>query len=261
MNIVDISPETEKLYYCCLEDWSDEMKEAGDHKQRWYEKMKDKGVRVKFAQDDNGALGGMIQYMPIEHSIFEGRGLYVVLCIWVHGYKEGRGNFRKKGMGSALLKAVEEDCQKLGADGLVTWGLIIPTFMRASWFRKKGYKTVDKSGIIRLLWKPFNQKAVPPKMIKPRKQPEKRKDKVTITVFKNGWCPAMNLVYERACRAAKAYEEKVEFREFETTNREIMYEWGINDGLYIQGKAVRTGPPPSYEKIRKKVARSVKKIK
>jgi hypothetical protein len=32
MKIEDISPETEPLYFCCLEDWSEEMKEAGDHK-------------------------------------------------------------------------------------------------------------------------------------------------------------------------------------------------------------------------------------
>jgi hypothetical protein len=65
MKIIDISPEHENTYFCCLEDWSDEMKEAGDHKQRWYGRMKDKGVRVKLAQDDDGVIGGMIQYMPL----------------------------------------------------------------------------------------------------------------------------------------------------------------------------------------------------
>lgn len=43
MKIIDLTPEYEKLYFCCLEDWSDEMKEAGDHRQRWYENMKDNG--------------------------------------------------------------------------------------------------------------------------------------------------------------------------------------------------------------------------
>ena len=96
MKIIDLSTEHENTYFCCLEDWSDEMKEAGDHKQRWYGRMKDKGVRVKLAQDDDGVIGGMIQYMPIEHSIFEGENLFAVLCIWVHGYKEGVGDYQKK---------------------------------------------------------------------------------------------------------------------------------------------------------------------
>ena len=122
MKITDITPETESLYFCCLEEWSEEMKEAGDHKQKWYTRMKEKGLKVKFAVDDNNIIGGMIQYIPIEYSMCEGKNLYVVLCIWVHSYKQGRGNYRKKGMGKAMLKAAEEDARMLGADGLVTWG-------------------------------------------------------------------------------------------------------------------------------------------
>src|SRR5512133_1481769 len=149
MKIIDLTPENEKHYFCCLEDWSDDVKEAGNHKACWYRKMKDKGLRVKLAQDDNGVTGGMIQYLPIELSPFEGRDLYAVLCIWVHGHKQGIGNFQKKGMGKALLKAAEEDVKNIGAKGLVTWGLILPFFMKASWFKKQGYTVVDKEGIKR----------------------------------------------------------------------------------------------------------------
>ncbi len=90
--------------------------------------MKYKGLKVKFALDDNNVIGGMIQYLPIEHSIFEGENLFTVLCIWVHGHKQGRGDYRNRGMGKALLKAAEEDSRQLGANGLVTWGLISTGF-------------------------------------------------------------------------------------------------------------------------------------
>lgn len=261
MKIIDISPEHENTYFCCLEDWSEEMKEAGDHKQRWYERMKDKGIRVKLAREDNGEISGMIQYMPIEHAIFEGENLYAVLCIWVHGYKKGVGNYQKKGIGTALIKAAEEDCRKLGTNGLVVWGLAIPAFMRASWFKKKGYKVVDKQKIMRLLWKPFNNEATPPKMIRSKKKPEKGKDKVNITMFRNGWCPAMNLVYERALKASKEFEEKVRVEQYDTVDREVLGEWGIIDGLYIDGKSIRMGPPPSYDKIRKEIAKRARRKK
>jgi len=188
MKIIDITPENESHYFCCLEEYSEEIKEAGDYKKEWYQDMKPKGLKVKFAVDDNNIIGGMIQYLPIEHSIFEGSNLYVVLCIWVHGHKQGRGDYRGKGMGTALLNAAEEDVRILGSEGLVTWGLLIPVFMRAAWFRKHGYKTVDKSNIMRLLWKPFNEKAVPPKFIKAKKKPEKGDKKVNVTVYRNGWC-------------------------------------------------------------------------
>jgi hypothetical protein len=129
MEIIDLSPEYEKLYHCCLEDWSEEIKEAGNHKFCWYNQMKDQGLRVKLAKDDNNTIGGMIQYLPAEISNIQGKDLYVVLCIWVHGHKFGRGNFQKKGMGNALLKAAEDDVMLLGSKGLVTWGIIDAIFI------------------------------------------------------------------------------------------------------------------------------------
>jgi N-acetylglutamate synthase-like GNAT family acetyltransferase len=260
MKIVDITPETENHYFCCLEEYSEDIKEAGDQKRKWYDYMKDKGLRVKYAVDDNGIIGGMIQYVPVEYSTFEGKNLYVVLCIWVHGHKKGRGDYRKRGMGKALLKAAEEDVKLSGADGLVTWGLVIPVFMRASWFRKHGYKTIGKTGIMRMLWKPFNENALPPKFMKPKKLPEKGEMKVNVTMFRNGWCQTMNIACERAKRACREFPGKINLREYDTFDREAVKEWGIVDSLYIDGKEVWVGPPPTYEKIRKKIEKRVRKL-
>lgn len=260
MRIIDISPETESLYFCCLEDWSEDMKEAGDCKQKWYASMKDKGLKVKFAVDDNDVIGGMIQYVPSEYSICEGPNLYVVLCIWVHGHKQGRGDFRKRGMGTALLKAAEEDVKQMGADGLVTWGLIIPVFMRASWFKRHGYKVADKSGIMRLLWKPFNETALPPKFRKSTSKQVKGEGKVNVTLFRNGWCQSVNITCERARRACREFPGKINLQEIDTSDKEVLKEWGITDAFYIDGKEVFTGPPMSYEKVRKKIDKRVKKI-
>jgi hypothetical protein len=261
MRIIDITPETESHYLCCLEEWSDDMKEAGDCKRQWYEKMKDKGLKVKFAVDDNNVIGGMIQYIPVEYSMFEGNNLYVVLCIWVHGHKKGRGDYRKKGMGTLLLKAAEEDVRQLGVNGLVTWGLIIPVFMRASWFKKHGYKVVDKTGIMRLMLKPFNEKAVIPKFRKPARKPDIEPGKVNLTLIRNGWCQSGNITCERAKRAALEFPDNVTVREYDTTNPEVYKEWGILDGLYIEDKALLTGPPVSYKKLRKRIEKSVRKKK
>jgi hypothetical protein len=260
MKIIDLTPEHQKVYFCCLEDWSDEMSEAGDHKACWYENMKNKGLRVKLAQDDNGNIGGMIQYMPVENSFIEGTGLYAVLCIWVHGYAKGRGSFQKKGMGKALMKAAEDDVKVLGGKGLVTWGMDLPFFMRASWFKKQGYKVIDKNGIARLLWKPFSEDAIPPKFIKQNKKPQRVPGKVNVTIFINGWCPVQNLMYERAKRAIADLKNKIEFKEYWTTDKEIQREWGISDALFIDEKQIGKGPPLSYKKIRKVIEKKVKRI-
>ena len=260
MKVIDLAEEYKEIYFVCLEDWSEEMKEAGSHKEHWYNEMKNKDLRVKLATDDYGMVGGMIQYVPIEHAFAEGKDLYFIHCIWVHGYKKGRGNFRKKGMGKALLKAAEEDAKERGAKGIAAWGISLPFWMKASWFKKHGYKKVDNMGGLVLLWKPFTDDAAPPKWIREKKKPEASPGKVTVTSFRNGWCPAQNIVFERAKRAAKEFGDKVEFREIDTLDRDVFLEWGIADALFIDDKQVRTGPPPSFKKIKKKIARRVKKL-
>jgi GNAT superfamily N-acetyltransferase len=263
MKIIDIDEHHLSLYLVCLEDWSDEIKEAGHHKEIWYHRMKDKGLRVKLALDDQGTVGGMIQYVPIEHSSVEGSGLYFINCIWVHGHRQGRGNFQHRGMGKALLDAAETDARELGAKGIVAWGLLVPVFMRASWFKKHGYRSVDRLGIQVLLWKPFTSDAVPPKWIRPNGKPSLEQNKVTVTAFRNGWCPAQNLAFERARKAAAEpqFADNIVFREIDTFDRAEFLRFGIADALFVNHRQVRTGPPPSYETIRKLIRKQVKKIR
>lgn len=260
MNVIELTKDHEKNYFCCLEDWSEEIKEAGDHKQNWFKRMKGAGFRVKLAVDDNGEIGGMIQYLPIEQSFVEGKDLYFINCIWVHGYKKGRGNFQKKGMGKALLQAAEGDAASRGAKGIAAWGVSLPFWMKASWFKKQGYNKADKVGISVLLWKPFSDNAAPPRWIREKKKPVKIPGQVTVTAFINGWCPAQNMVFERAKRAAAEFGDKVVFKAIDTFNREVFLEWGIADALFIDEKQVRTGPPPSYDKIRRLIAKQVRKL-
>jgi GNAT superfamily N-acetyltransferase len=259
VRIIDLRDEDVGLYCVCLEDWSPEMREAGDHKRAWYEKMRGKGLRVKLALDDAGTVGGMIQYLPIELSFAEGPGLYFINCIWVHGHKAGRGDFRKRGMGHALLDAAENDARALGASGMAAWGMAIPVFMRAAWFRRHGYKKADSLGMQVLLWKPFREEAAAPKWIRQKKRPEPGEERVNVTALLNGWCPVMNMTFERAKRAAAEFGDSVDFRAVDTFDREAFLEWGVSDALFIDGKPLRTGPPPSYEKIRKRIARRVKR--
>ncbi|MBN2030527.1 GNAT family N-acetyltransferase [bacterium] len=260
MQVIDLTEKHKELYFQCLEDWSEEMKETGDHKACWYEKIKDKGLRVKLALDEKGEVGGMIQYIPVEYAPIEGTDLYFVNCIWVHGHKKGRGNFQKKGMGKALIRAAEEDVKTKGAEGLAAWGLALPIWMKASWFKKQGYRKVDRQGIQVLLWKPFMQDAIPPKWIRQKKKPEKQKGKVVVTALLNGWCSAQNIIFERAKRAAAELGDRVVFQEINTFNRDTFLEWGISDALFIDDKQMTSGPPPSYKKIKKRIAKRMKKI-
>jgi len=261
MKIIDLPDDRKDLFCLCLEDWSADAKEAGPKRRRWLDRgMEHHGLRAKIAVNDNGIEGGMIQYGPIEKSHVDGSGLYFIYCIHVHGYKQGRGDFRKHGMGKALLAAAEEDALRLGATGMAAWGVWLPFWMKASWFKKHGYRKADRQGLSVLLWKPFADDAQPPRWFPAaRKLPELVPGKVNVTAFSSGWCLAQNLVYERARRAATELGDGVAFREIDTSDRSAVAEWGRSDTVLLDGTDLQKGPPPSYEKIRKTMARKLRR--
>jgi hypothetical protein len=125
--------------------------------------------------------------------------------------------------------------------------------MKASWFKKQGYTPVDKKGFLGevLLWKPFVKDAKPPTWIKQKKKPSKGSDTVKVTCLNHGWCPAANLACERTKEVAAEFGDKVEVETINTFDKANFDEWGIADAIYIDGKKVSSGPPPTKEKLRK----------
>jgi N-acetylglutamate synthase-like GNAT family acetyltransferase len=260
IHIIDISEDTKNDYFACMEEWSDVMKDGICRKECWYNTMQKKGLRVKLARNAEGTVAGMIHYAPIEHSWVEGEDLYFVYCVWVHGHKEGRGDLRKRGVGKALLQAAEEDVKKLQGKGLVVWGLLLPFFIRARWFKKHGYQKVDRKGISVLLWKPFSEGASPPRWIKANKKPELVPGKVVVTALTNGWCSGINGMIERAKKVCSEYGDKVIFKEIDVSNRAATRLWGLSDGIFVDDKNIYQGPPLTYEKLRKSIGKKVRKL-
>jgi len=262
IQVVDLTPEHQALYFVCLEDWPGaDVGESGDHKARWYEQMRHRGLRVKLALDAAGRVGGMIQTVPIEEAPAAGRDLDFVLCIWVHGHAQGRGNFQGRGMGTALLAAAEADARQRGRRGMAAWGLVVPAFMRASWFRRHGYRRADRRGISALLWKPFAPDVAPPAWLpETGRLPERSPGRVVVTACLSGWCPAQSLAVERARRAAAPFGERVRMQIVDTTDRAALLEWGRSDALFVDGREVRTGPPPSAARLERMIRRRVGRL-
>jgi GNAT superfamily N-acetyltransferase len=252
MRIVDLDETTKPVFCQCLEDWPDDVREAADRRRRWVERFTPRGLRVKLALDDAGTPGGMIQYLPIEESTVDGEGLFFVPCIWVHGHRTGRGNYQGRGMGRALLAAAEDDARARGAKGMAAWGLWLPFWMRASFYKRHGYRTAERNGIASLVWKPFGADARPPRFFPRTAKPvETTPGRVSVTCFVNGWCTAGVVTAERARRVAAELGDRVDFREVDTAEHAAVAEWGLADALFVDGKQVMTGPPISPERLRK----------
>jgi GNAT superfamily N-acetyltransferase len=261
MRIVDLDETTRPVFCQCLEEWPEDVREAGDRRCRWIDRFVPRGLRARLALDDAGTVGGMIQYLPIEESTVDGAGLYFIPCIWVHGHKRGRGNFQGRGMGRALLAAAEQDARGLGAQGMAAWGLWLPFWMRASFFRKHGYRSVDRDGIASLVFKPFVAEARPPRFFRRSARPlELRPGRVNVTCFANGWCTAGAVTAERARRVAGEFGDAVAFREIDTSDHATVADWGLADALFVDGKRLMTGPPISPDRLRRVIRKRVARL-
>jgi pyruvate/2-oxoacid:ferredoxin oxidoreductase beta subunit len=89
----------------------------------------------------------------------------------------------------------------------------------------------------------------------------KEAGKVAITALMHGWCPVYNMVYERTKRAADEFGDKVVLKTIPVRDKATIEEWGQSDAIFINTKQLHNGPPLSYDKIRKRIARQIKKLK
>jgi len=261
VDVIDITPEHERDYHVCLKHYWDDAVQCVDRHEEWYERAKAQGLRVKLARDDDGAIAGQIQYIPIEGSFVEGRGLHFILCIWVHGYKEGIGDRRGKGIGAALLAAAEEDARALGATGMAAWGMKNEEWMNAPWFERHGYKEADTLGDKALVWKPFMEGAQPPRWVKEHRRPTLIQGKVVVTSLNSGWCVSANVLRHAARMVSSEFKGDVVYQEVDTSDRGRMLEWGNSDALYIDGERVDEGEPPTHDELEKLVGARVRELR
>jgi len=259
VTVVDLAPEHEFEYCRCLESWSDEMAEAGDAKSRWLNKMKDRGLGVKLAiEEENGAYAGMIQYYPTSYSPVstDEKGIWFIHCIWVHGHKKGQGNHQGHGIGTALLNAAEEDIRNREGLAIAAWGLILPFWMKSRWYMKHGYLRADKDGIRELVIKSLDGQTHSVHWKKGQRPPARRDDgSLNISMFLNGACPVSSIAYSRLIEATADLPVCPEL--IDTSCREELEKWQQTDALFIGGREIRLGPPPSKRKIRRAVMRGL----
>jgi len=261
VDVIDVTEENADIFCMCLEDREEEAREAGKRRREWYEKMKGRGLGAKLAMVD-GKVAGMIQYAPGDEVLLEnGEGTFFINCVWVPAYNDDRGSFQGKGVGKALLAAAEKDARERGAKSMTAWGLRIPVWMKAAWFKKQGYRKVHTSGIAALMWKPFEEGLQTPRFVPPRRKPDLIPGKVKLSVVAKGWCRASNMAIDRAIRIAHEFGDSVIIEEVDTTDLSVALEWGGNDTLWVDQKEISTGPPPSEEKIRSIIAKRVKRLK
>ncbi|MFW6281643.1 MAG: hypothetical protein ACOC1O_02460 [bacterium] len=253
--IKDLSDFEMDEYLCCLKTWDKSF--YSDRKRKWYNKKVKRGLCVKVMKDDSNNVLGMVQYLPAEESFVEGEDIYLIQCIWVNGYEKGTGNVQGRGLGISLLSAVEKDVKSRGIGALAAWGMSFEEWMPVSWYIKQGYTEVDRDGMRVLVWKKFNTTVSAPQISKPKKLPETVKGKVLVLVFNDGWCQDSNIESDVTKKIVKDYGDKVVYKEYDTSDKEVLREWGIDNAILVDKEWLSFGPHSVEEQLRKLIEEKI----
>lgn len=187
MRLVEIDETTEDTFFRCLHNEIPADPRVMAMRREWRAMYKPKGHRGKVLIDDLGQVVGLTNYIPVEHSPYEGENLMAILCIWIHGYDHLVGNQQSKGYGRFMLQEIEADALSSGCDGVTVWAKDYDAWNPISFYEHMGYARVDQSGLDVLVWKRFNALAKPPSFLKHHPVPQ-QDGKVQVTSIANGWC-------------------------------------------------------------------------
>jgi len=262
MKIVEIDKATEGTFFRCLHDEETDNPQVSGLRRDWYAKTKPEGLRAKVLIDDNGDIVGLCQYLPIEHSPFEGKDLLAILCIWVHGYEHLVGNQQGKGYGRLFLEHIEEDASKSGKKGIVVWGKDFPYWNPISFYEHMGYSRVDKQGFDVLVWKIWDRPVEVPKIRRLTPPKPGPGEKVVVTALKACWCSDWINEFLMAQEALKGIEDIADYSVIDISSTPM-----LGSVLYLDDKPYKPdGPPSTVDELRQDIIKmykekSLKKVK
>lgn len=72
MELVEIDETTEETFYRCLHDERPADPRVMEMRRTWRAEYAPKGHRAKVLKDDTGQVVGLTNYIPVEHSPYEG---------------------------------------------------------------------------------------------------------------------------------------------------------------------------------------------
>jgi len=237
VRIIDVDNNNEGYFMNCVLDT--ELKNYNSEqviRKTYIDKHKQKGQGAKLMMDDGGTIVGRLHYVPIEFSPLVGENLLVILCLYVHMYKHNIGDKRNKGYGSLFLDYIEKEARKNNFNGIAVWAMDWD-WNPVSFYLHRGYIEADRIDKVVVAWKPFNNKAVKPKLARIPEEYFNRKSeyKVSLVLADNDWCNCRNRM-NTAFEAIRGIEDRVEVH-IVTENEPGGYvHLGYAGGIFIDGE-------------------------
>ena len=222
----------------------------------WLKSMEKNGLRVKVALLD-GKHAGFLYIMPIEINPWpiNGRDLMVFPCL------VSQSKFSKKGIGTELIKAAEEETKRQNRKGIATMGYFWDFwFMPAKYFLKMGYKLAEKRNNQAILWKQFSQIAEAPHFRKENYNFKPIKGKIVIDLFWNRFCLTSDVEAQRVREVVSEYGNEVILNEFSAVNQKSLQQYGIERRIYVNGEIIEVGPEIEKSKLEESINNALNKL-
>lgn len=196
---------------------------------RWVGRMKHSDLAVY-----NHVPMGLLEYMPIEHALepVDGENALFINCMWI------LPPFWNTGVGTELMNTFLDEAKKFGGGSVIAydgdkWFETSIYYMPANFFRKYGFREVDRNGTRVLLYLDLGNKNEP-NLITPKGEYHKGLDEIKVEIFFNYQCPWSEFMINSVKNEMKNYPH-IEFSFINTNDRKIVEKFGISRGIRING--------------------------
>jgi len=234
---------------CSHVDESEEIDRCAERRRVLFDRLRAEGARFKVAVFDD-ALAGFIHGVPIRHASWGavGENLMMIPCLFV------RERFSGRGVGRALVEAVEAAARRTGTNGVavVAYRDLAEAawFMPAPFFDELGFEEIERRGHEALLWRPFLPNLAAPRLLRPDWSFQPVSGKVVVDLFWNEFCPTSSIEARRVREVAREFGDNVIIREYQAEDRSILLCHQTPRAVYINGREIGWGYEAPREGIR-----------
>ena len=180
---------------------------------------------------------GLLEYIPIEHVLepVDGKNSLFINCMWV------LPPFWLMGVGKALLESFIKRATQYGSASVIAyegdrWFETSIKYMPLSFFKKFGFKEVDRDGSRVLLFLDLGS-CSSPKFIFPKLKGFHKTKKLNLDIFHNSQCPWSKYMINIVKKEVEKYST-INMNIVNTDDSEFIKKLGISRGVYLNGKPI-----------------------
>jgi hypothetical protein len=232
------TPEDIKQAYPCSTEspipfWADGLSLSRD----WFAENLGKHIAGFHLEDERSNVIGHIYWAPSDQALTPydiEDGVAYIYCDWVQRQHRVKGGMR------LLFQEFIEFLHSQGYKGILVDGTEFEGYMHYQHFIKRGFQVIRESNGSKLLYYPLSQASIGVKPITTRIA-EGAEAEIEVLVIGSHFCPVGASAVLAVRKVAQEIGELVSVKEV-PASREVIIQYGVADGIFINGKAKFFGP-------------------